>query len=184
TYNVYNLLSAFVASSLAGVDGEDITKSLNGYVLKSGRLLDFTINDHNGLLMTSKHENSVSYNQSITYVKNNLNKSIVMFIVDAVSRKYFTSETSWLWDIDFDLLKNSNVEKIILSGTFAYDLGVRFEYTDIDPEKIIIVPKPSDATEMLYGEKKEIFGENSRHDENIFVITCFSDKDKFTSTLK
>ena len=60
----------------------------------------------------------------------------VLIIVDAVSRKYFTSETSWLWDIDFGMLNTENTSHIYLLGKYADDLYVRFSYTDVPPEKL------------------------------------------------
>ena len=59
-----------------------------------------------------------------------------MFIVDAVSRKYFTSDVSWLWDIDFEMLNNQNIHNIVLAGKYCNDLAVRFSYTDIPKDKI------------------------------------------------
>ena len=96
-----------------------------------------------------------------------------MFIVDAVSRKYFTSDVSWLWDIDFEMLQNDNVHEIILSGKYSNDLAVRFSYTDIPPEKIKIIEDIPEAYNYLGSDRKEY----------IYVITCFSDKGKFLSLL-
>ena len=92
-----------------------------------------------------------------------------MIIVDAVSRKYFTSDVSWLWDIDFHLLRSENVKQIILAGTYCNDLAVRFSYTHIDESKIQILETVEEAVNYLNSECKE----------KIYVITCFSDKDKF-----
>lgn len=171
-FNVYNLLAAFTTASILGYNKQKSADALNGYILKNGRIVEFKINGHNGTLLTSKHENSISYNQSIDYVKRNKNSSIVVIIVDAISRKYYTSETSWLFDIDFGQLGCENVEKIILTGKYAYDLAVRFEFTDIDTNKILIEPNITNTVAHL-----NTLDGNS----DIFVITCFSDKDKFLS---
>ncbi len=172
-YNVYNILAAFAVTSILGIDSETITNSINNYVLKNGRVVNFKINNHNGTLLTSKHENSVSYDQSITYATNSKEECSVIIIVDAISRKYFTSETSWLWDINFDKLSSENVKNIILSGSYANDLAARFTYTDIPQDKIIINCNIEKTIEYL--------AENG--DENLFVITCFSDKDKFLNKI-
>ena len=95
----------------------------------------------------------------------------MVIIVDAVSRKYFTSDVSWLWDIDFHLLGSDNVKQIVLAGTYSNDLAVRFSYTDIDENKIQILETVEDAVNYL----------NNERNEKIYVITCFSDKDKFLS---
>ena len=64
-------------------------------------------------------------------------KRQVLIIVDAVSRKYFTSETSWLWDIDFDQLNVPHVKRVILSGMYRNDLAERFRFTGVQNWEVI-----------------------------------------------
>lgn len=168
-YNIYNLLSAFTVASLVGIDENKIASDISNYVLKNGRVVTFKLGGRKGTLLTSKHENSISYNQSIRLAVSDNNGCDVLFIVDAVSRKYFTSDVSWLWDIDFHLLSNKNIRQIILAGKYCNDLSVRFSYTDIDKSKIKITESIEEAVKMLDNDRKE----------QIYVITCFSDKDKF-----
>ncbi len=173
-YNIYNILAAFTVSSLVGIDESKIANDISNYVLKNGRVVTFTLSNRKGTLLTSKHENSISYDQSISLACNDNNGCDVMFIVDAVSRKYFTSDVSWLWDIDFHKLNNDNIKEIILSGKYCNDLAVRFSYTDIPESKIKIIEDIEQAADYLNSDKKE----------DIYVITCFSDKDKFLSKVK
>lgn len=168
-YNIYNILAAFSVASLAGIPGEAIAKQMNSYVLKNGRVVTFTLGNRKGTLLTSKHENSISYNQSLRLAASDKEGCDVLIIVDAVSRKYFTSDVSWLWDIDFHLLNSENVREIVLAGTYCNDLAVRFSYTEIPENKIKVLETVEEAVEYMNRERKE----------KIYVITCFSDKDKF-----
>ena len=167
-YNVYNLLVAYTVTSLLGVDEAVISSQLNDFVMKNGRLVRFSVAGNEGLLITSKHENSTSYNQSLGYVAMQKEKSTLVIIVDAISRKYYTSETSWLWDISFEMLESTNVERIILSGKYAHDLAQRFEYAGITTAEIVVQPDLSAMADMLKSET----------DRKLYCITCFSDKDK------
>lgn len=173
-YNIYNILSAFTVASLVGVDENKIAEDISNYVLKNGRVVTFNLKNRKGTLLTSKHENSISYDQSISIACNDNNGCDVLFIVDAVSRKYFTSDVSWLWDIDFHKLNNKNIKEIVLSGKYCNDLAVRFSYTDIPESKIKIIEDINEACEYLDSDRKE----------DIYVITCFSDKDKFLNKVK
>lgn len=173
-YNVYNILAAFTVASIVGVNENEICKQLSNYVLKNFRVVTFSLDNRKGTLVTSKHENSISYNQSLKLAADDKEKSDVLIIVDAVSRKYFTSDVSWLWDINFDLLKSDNVKNVILSGTYCYDLATRFSFTDVDKNKIKIIPSIENAVNELNNDSKE----------KIYVITCFSDKEKFLSKVK
>ena len=173
-YNVYNICAAYTAASLVGVDREIITAQLNDFVMKNGRVVRFKAGQNEGLLITSKHENSTSYNQSLSYVASQKGKSNVVIIVDAISRKYYTAETSWLWDISFHLLNNSTVENIILSGKYAYDLALRFELAGITTANVIVEP---DLDKMAQWIKEPT-------DNKLYVVTCFSDKEKLYSRVE
>lgn len=173
-FNVYNLLATFTIATVLGYSKADVATALNGYILKSGRIIEIASGNHKGLLLTSKHENSVSYNQSIDYVVRRNNDCIVMVLVDAISRKYYTGETSWLFDIDFDRLNCDNVKNIVLCGKYAYDLAVRFEFTGIDNRKITVEPDITKALDVVC---------NVDGDAEFYAITCFSDKDKILTRL-
>ncbi|MEG2485065.1 MAG: MurT ligase domain-containing protein [Clostridia bacterium] len=172
-YAAYNMLATFAVTNLLGVKEKKIVTSLNNYTMQNDRVQTFKIGKHSGMLLTSKHENSISYNQSIAYVANLETDSTVVLIIDAISRKYFTSETSWVWDIDFEELNKKHIKKIVLAGKYAWDLANRLEYTDIDKSKIEI---KQDLAQMMEFVNKKSVGD-------IFVITCFSDRMKFMNRL-
>ena len=173
-YNIYNILSAYTVASIVGVNGSEIAADMNDYVLKNGRVITFSLGSRRGTMLTSKHENSISYDQSIRVASAYKEGCDVMFIVDAVSRKYFTSDVSWLYDIDFEMLNNGNIHEIILAGKYVNDLAVRFSYTDIPNSKLKLFESIDEATDYLNSDRREY----------IYVITCFSDKGKFLVKVK
>jgi hypothetical protein len=141
---------------------------ISNYVLKNGRMKTFRLGGHHGTLLTSKHENSIAYDTNLRYVAASKTPCSVLIIVDAVSRKYFTSETSWLWDIDFNLLAKPHVKKVILSGRYSNDLAQRFSFTSLDEGKWMVEPDIAAAAAALKSEGSE----------ELYVVTCFSDRDK------
>ena len=168
TYNVYNILAAYAVCRRAGVESQVCQTVISNYVLKNGRMKTFRLGGHHGTLLTSKHENSIAYDTNLRYVAASKTPCSVLIIVDAVSRKYFTSETSWLWDIDFDLLNVPHVKQIILSGQYCNDLAQRFSFTDLPGDKWSVIPSIPAAAEEL----------KQNGDEGVYVVTCFSDRDK------
>ena len=96
-------------------------------------------------------------------------------IVDAISRKYFTGETSWLWDVDFEQLNRPHVQKVLLCGKYVHDLAMRFDYTDIPAERIACYDAVSQAARAL---------EEDGGSEALYVVTCFSDRDKLLGLVK
>ena len=174
-YNVYNILAAWSVCSLAGADKASMASVINNYILRSGRMVGFTLGSHHGTLLTSKHENSVAYNMNLDYIARGKTPCQVMIIVDAISRKYFTGETSWLWDIDFDRLNVENVKRIILCGRYVNDLAMRFDYTAVPGERIVCYDAVPQAAEALKADGAA---------EELYVVTCFSDRDKLLNLAK
>ena len=170
-YNVYNILAAWSVCSLAGVD---MARVINNYILKNGRMVRFTLGGHHGTLLTSKHENSVAYDTNLGYIARRTEPCQVLIIVDAISRKYFTGETSWLWDIDFGQLDREHVKKVILCGKYVNDLAMRFDYTEIPGEKIVCCDTVPQAVQALEADGSE----------ELYVVTCFSDRDKLLGLVK
>ena len=167
-YNVYNILAAYAVCCRVGIDGSVAEGVISNYVLKNGRMQTFRLGSHHGTLLTSKHENSIAYDTNLRYIASTKAECSVLVIVDAVSRKYFTSETSWLWDIDFDQLSAPHVKRVILSGQYCNDLAQRFAYSGLEEGKWQVIPAIADAAESLKAEGSE----------EVYVVTCFSDRDK------
>ena len=165
-YNVYNILAAYAACRECGVEGGAIADTLSSYILKNGRMQTFRLGQHHGTLLTSKHENSIAYDTNLRYIASTNQDCTVLIIVDAVSRKYFTSETSWLWDIDFDQLNVSHVKRVIISGLYRNDLAERFTFTGVQNWEVI--PGIPDAAAAI----------KAQGSEDLYVVTCFSDRDK------
>jgi hypothetical protein len=150
------------------VDKNNMDETISHYILKNGRMVTFKLGEHKGTLLTSKHENSVAYDTNLKYIADQKQDCEVMVIVDAISRKYFTGETSWLWDIDFDLLAADHVKKVWLCGTYINDLAMRFDYSAVPAEKLEICGSIDKAADKLKAEG----------DLPLYVVTCFSDRDK------
>ena len=165
-YNVYNILAAYAACRRIGVGAETARGVINNYILKNGRMQKFTLGQHHGTLLTSKHENSIAYDTNLRYVASTKEDCAVLVIVDAVSRKYFTSETSWLWDIDFEQLDQPHVKRVVLSGRYCNDLAERFSFTNMT--NWTVQPDIAAAAAELKADGSE----------DLYVVTCFSDRDK------
>ena len=168
-YNIYNILAAYTVARIMGVAPEKIAADMSDYVLKNGRVITFRTEQRRGTLLAAKHENSVAYGLCLRVAREYKDGCDLMIIVDNVSRKYFTSDVSWLWDIDFETLNTGNVRKIILAGKYVNDLKVRFDAAGIDPERVSLYEDIHEAVQSL---------DNGRS-EYVYVLTCFSDKAKF-----
>ena len=170
--HAYNVLAAWAVGCCLGIPGREAAAALDGYRLKNGRVQTFTCGRHQGMLLVSKHENSISYDPNLHYIATRREDCTVLVIVDAVSRKYPACETSWLWDIDFALLALPHVKRIILSGRYCRDLAERFLLLGLQGWSL--QPDIADA----------VAGLEESGEEKVYVVTCFSDREKFLFCLE
>jgi len=164
----YNLAAAIAAVAAAGTSAAAAARALDGYELEGGRTIRFSAGGRDGTLLISKHENSFSYNQSMDWIVRQDKPCTVIVMVSSISRKYYTSETSWLWDVDFDILESGCVRNVVLAGRYYNELMARFAMSAVSPEKYFHV---SDISALRAGVGK-------CEAETVYAITCFADKAK------
>ena len=63
---------------------------------------------------------------------------------------------------------------MVLCGKYVNDLAMRFDYTSVAPEKIVCYDTAAQAAEAL----------KAAGAEDLYVLTCFSDRDKLLSLTK
>ena len=127
-YNIYNILAAFSAYNELGLDISGINNVFNSYKPQIGRMETFTINKKDVTLNLSK--NGAGFNQAIATLLNDTREKDVYFVLnDAPSDG---TDITWLWDVDFELLKSANIKNIYSGGTRKDDLAIRISYAGFE----------------------------------------------------
>jgi len=171
--SAYNFCAAVATCKAAGLDVADSVKALDEYELTSGRVLRLPTGGSDDLLLLSKHENSFAYNSSMLWIVEQKKPCTVIVLVEDISRKYYTSETSWFWDIDFDILADENVKSVALVGRYTNELAMRFVMSAVDQSKITCLADLGDLRGFV---DRTAVG-------SIYAVTCFSDKVKLLKAL-
>ena len=126
-YNVYNILAVYAALKSCGAKMDHFDKVLLSYNPGNGRMESFEIDGTKILLNLAK--NPAGFNQNIAAVlQDKTEKDLILQVND---REQDGIDVSWLWDIDFDDLKDANIKSITVSGMRRYDLALRLKYVDI-----------------------------------------------------
>ena len=170
----YNIVAAYSTLVKAfGFSPKDAAQALDCFVIRGDRLHEFKLNGHHGLFTLTKHENSMAYNAALSEL-NEVENATLVLIVDQLSRKYVANDMSWLWDVDFEPAAAKGVQRVLVSGQFAYDVAVRLRFAGVAEDRLMVEP---DLDKMMTGLKEHAIGD-------IYVMTCFTDVGKFTSRLK
>lgn len=162
-FTAYATTAAFALARTINISEKKILYALNKDTIVSKRGHDLTIGNRRVTMLESKNENALSYYQSLKYIVNENNKKTVILGFDNVSRRYKYNDLSWLWDVDFELLNNDLIEKIILIGRFKWDVRVRLNYAKIPSKKIIMLEDLNQFTEVILNETNG----------DIYTMVCF-----------
>lgn len=147
-YNAYNALAAIAAAKENNIKDEIIQTALDSYKSIFGRTETKIINGHQALIQLIKNPTGAS--EVLKTV--DLNSNIVIAINDNFADG---RDISWLWDSDFEQLKNAK-RKVITSGIRAQDMATRLKYAGIPQEKITVEPSIRKAIDLAAsGEDKE-----------------------------
>lgn len=162
-YVAYATIAAFALCDTIGIKKEDIIYALNKNEIAAKRGKEYQIENRKITMLESKNENPLSYYQSLKFITNETGKKTVILGFDNVSRRYKYNDLSWLWDVEFELLNNHEIDKIICIGRFKYDVATRLSYAGIKNEKLILV---DDLNNLIQIIKEKTVGQ-------IYTMVCF-----------
>jgi len=156
-YSVYNTMAAFTTCAELGLNKAKITEYINELNANNKMYNHFNYNNKEVYILNNKNENSTTFNQSLLFTERfNGNRTVVVGWKE-ISRRYNFDDLSWLYDIDFEILNNCNVDKIICAGPNAYDIATRMKLAGLN--NIEIYDNLSLAKEsILNSNSKYIFG--------------------------
>ena len=139
-YNAYNALAAIALAFENGLNQAEIQHALDSYKSIFGRAEKRTINGHPTIIQLIKNPTGASEVLKTVDLDSN--------IVIAINDNYADGrDISWLWDSDFEQLKNAR-KLVITSGIRANDMATRLKYAGIAQEKILVEPSIKKAIQI------------------------------------
>ncbi len=156
-YAVYYMIASYTLCRSIGLDINTIDKAINKDSKISKRGKELLLDGRKLTMLESKNENNLSYYQSIKYITSTDNIKTVILGFDNVSRRYKYNDLSWLYDVDFELLNNKYIDKIIVIGRFRYDVATRLEMAGIDDNKMILVHDFHKLLDVIKDTKGELY---------------------------
>ncbi|MBR6133194.1 MAG: DUF1727 domain-containing protein [Bacilli bacterium] len=173
-YAAYYTLAAYsLCSDIIG-DESKVLNTINTLETDSKRGKTLMVNDRPVTMLESKNENNLSYYQSLKYITNQPGHKTVVLGFENVSRRYKYNDLSWLWDVDFELLNNPDINRIFIIGRFKYDILTRLEFANIPSNKIVLVDDIKEIKNLLLTSSVG----------NIYTMVCFDMTAELTKRLK
>ena len=144
-YNVYNMLMAYAALDVLGLDSKSILSVLCAQKPEPGRMSRFDIGEKTVYLLLSK--NPTGFNQSVTTVINDTREKDILLILN--DNPQDGEDISWIWDVDFETLRSAGAGRYTLTGTRRYDMYLRLKYAGYDTSRITVCDTTEAALEHM-----------------------------------
>ncbi len=170
-FNILNITGAIAVCCEAGLLIEDCVKAASAFSISRERYDEFEVNGRKAVMILSKNQNPVSFDQSISYILEQSGDKTVIVYVNNINHTN-NLDTTWLYDISFERLKGK-IDTIVCTGPRAYDLAVRLDLCDFDPDSIIISPD-------IKNLKSEINNTNG----TIYILTEIYDAKNIVDSIK
>jgi UDP-N-acetylmuramyl tripeptide synthase len=134
-YNVYNAVAAAALARSLGAELDEIAAGLERFSAAFGRFERVAVGDKNLLLLLIK--NPAGANEVVrTLVEGGAPKTLVVALNDEIADG---RDVSWIWDVDFEPLI-PGLSRLIVSGSRAAELALRFRYGGLDEDAIEVEP--------------------------------------------
>lgn len=173
-YAAYNTIGAYALCKTIGISDDILDDTLNKNIKEAKRGHVYDVNNRKITMLESKNENALSYYQSIKYITEQNGKKTVILGFDNVSRRYKFNDLSWLYDVEFEMLNDKSIDKILCIGRFRYDVALRLEYASINKEKVILVDDINDIMNITLNDTKG----------DIYTMVCFDMTEVLKSKIK
>lgn len=139
-YNVYNALAAAAIARAAGSGLHELAEGLEAFEPAFGRFERLAIDERTLLVLLIK--NPAGANEVVRTLVGGPRLGVgVVALNDEIADG---RDVSWIWDVDFEPLLPL-LDRVIVSGERAAELGLRFSYGGFDEEAIEVVPNIAEA---------------------------------------
>jgi len=129
-YNAYNVLAAYATACSLGLEASYIAERLKTFKAAFGRQERIEFRGRHLVLVLSK--NPAGFNETVRTAVDLAHGT--NFVIGLNDRKADGTDVSWIWDVDFEQLKDK-ARLVIPAGNRAHDLAVRLKYGGVKAEE-------------------------------------------------
>ena len=134
-YNIYNATAAAAIAGAVGAPLAEIAAGLERFTAAFGRFERIAVGDKQLLMLLIK--NPAGANEVVrTLLDGSAPRLAVVALNDEIADG---RDVSWIWDVDFEPLLGS-LEQVVVSGSRAAELALRFAYGGLARDRIEVVP--------------------------------------------
>lgn len=161
-YNIYNVIAATLTAKSLGILESESEEAIKHFTPAFGRMEKVTYKGKRVQILLSK--NPTGFNESLrTILHSQIKGSILMVLNDKIPDG---KDISWIYDVDFEVLKQFQETTIWISGDRCFDLANRLHYAGMSKQQIMV---KASLEEAINGSIQSL-GEN----EQLWILPTYS----------
>lgn len=145
TYNVYNGLCAYSICRELNVEEDSIINSLKNQQSSFGRQEEINIDGKEIKIILVK--NPAGYDEALNTITLNKSSLDMCFLLN--DNYADGRDVSWIWDVNFEKLKNLSIGKIAISGSRLYDMAIRLKIAGLNQDKFALCEIGEELLEII-----------------------------------
>lgn len=134
-YHVYNTLAAYGTLHAVGAPREHFGKTMEQFDFGNNRESTFFIGGARVQLHLAK--NPMGFQQKLSLMCSDSRPKDILILINDTAQD--GRDISWLWDVDFQHLKDAHAAQILTGGARRYDMGLRLKYEGISSKAAVDV---------------------------------------------
>ena len=166
-YNFLNTTAAIALCTEAGIDFDTAVEKAQTFKVSKQRYDEFDIGNRKAVMILSKNQNPVSFDQSVSYVLNQPGDKTVIVYVNNINHTN-NKDTTWLYDISFNRF-DGQIDTLVCTGPRAVDLAVRLKLSGYDMSHVIYETELSKLKPVVAGTKGTIYVLTELYDATTIV---------------
>ena len=136
---------------------EKLYETLENTKITKTRYTNQKINNVEIIKMMAKGNNSIPVSLVFDYISKKEGKKVIVLALDDYDEKKASEYIGWIYDTDYEFLKQDDIVQFIVSGPRCYDHKLRLLCAGIDNKKIICEPNEISAIKKIKKKVDKIF---------------------------
>lgn len=148
TYSVFNQMAALTLARAFKVDSQAAIEVFTSFRVDNGRMESFVIH-HGRTCVLNLAKNPTGAGEIIKFIQRVETEHVLLVVLN--DNEADGTDVSWIWDTPYDHLVTPSTKAILCSGTRAYDMAIRFRYSDMALNALTVIEDKGEAVKALSG---------------------------------
>lgn len=149
--NLYNMVTVIAVLRQLGYSHETISGYMSRAAVVATRHMEEQVGNVKLVRQMSKEKNALAGSRTFQYIAQRPGTKELLLMMNCLGDAHHWSEnTCWIFDADFEYLRNDSVVQLVCTGARCRDYKLRLLMAGVPEERIVCEPDEFRAAELLH----------------------------------